>query len=151
MNIREVKNIILAALAAIGGILTEMTGGWDTTMQVLIVFMSADFLCGLILAGVFKKSKKSETGRLESDAGIKGIFKKVGILISIIIGVHLDMLLGYEVAIRNALIFYFVAIEGISIAENLALMGVPMPKFIIDMLEQMQGEASMFKKDKEQD
>ena len=82
-----------------------------------------------IVAGVFHKSGKSETGRLESGASWKGLIRKGMILLIVLIACRLDMLLG-TTYIRDAVIIAFCANELLSITENAGLMGVPIPKAI---------------------
>lgn len=128
------KDIILVALATVGSLLSNLFGGWDVTLQVLIGCMVVDYLTGLVVAAMFKKSPKSEGGALESRAGLKGIVKKCGILALVLIGVWLDQLLG-AAYVRVAVCLFFIANEGLSILENLGLMGVPYPAFIKNILE----------------
>jgi len=135
------KDAVLFGLAAIGSVLANMFGGWDVAMQVLIFFMAADYITGLVVAGVFKRSPKSETGALESRAGLKGLFRKGGILLVVLVAVCLDRLLG-AAYVRTAVCFFFIANEGLSILENLGLMGVPMLPFMKKMLEAMRDKAS---------
>lgn len=136
-----IKDAVLFGLAAVGSVLANMFGGWDVALQVLIFFMAADYLTGLVVAGVFKRSPKSETGALESRAGLKGLFRKGGILLVVLVAVWLDRLLG-AAYVRTAVCLFFVANEGISILENLGLMGVPLPPFMKKMLEAMRDKAS---------
>ena len=79
-NVVHIKNAVLAALAALGTFVANALGGWDAALQVLIGLMAADYVTGLIVAGVFKRSGKSETGALESRAGFKGLVRKCTIL-----------------------------------------------------------------------
>lgn len=130
----NIKNVVLGALAAAGAVLTEHLGGWDVALQVLVGFMAADYLTGLVVAGVFKCSAKSESGALESRAGFKGLVRKGGVLLLVYLAVLLDKATGAEY-IRTAVCFFFIANEGLSILENLGLMGVPYPKFLKNMLQ----------------
>jgi toxin secretion/phage lysis holin len=134
MNIVAIKNGVVAVLAVIGSAIANALGGWDTALQVLLIFMAVDYITGLIVAGVFKKSSKSESGALESRAGLKGLIRKLASLLVVLVGVCLDRLVGGAYA-RVAAIIFFCANEGISILENVGLMGVPFPKFLKDALE----------------
>lgn len=136
----QMKDMALAAMAALGSVLANLFGGWDVALQVLVSFMAADYLTGLIVAGVFKKSPKSEGGALESRAGFKGLVRKGGILLMVLVAVWLDKLLG-AAYVRTAVCLFFIANEGLSILENLGLMGVPMLPFLKNMLEALK-EAS---------
>ena len=135
-NVVHIKNAVLAALAALGTFVANALGGWDAALQVLIGLMAADYVTGLIVAGVFKRSGKSETGALESRAGFKGIVRKCTILMLVWVAAMLDRLTG-AAYIRTAVCLFFIGNEGLSILENTALMGVPYPAFIKNALEAM--------------
>lgn len=135
-----IKNIVLAVCAALGSIISNALGGWDVTLQVLVGFMVADYLTGLVVAGVFHKSKKSESGSLESRAGFQGLIRKCAILMLVLLGVMLDHAT-HSTFIRPAICFFFIANEGLSILENLGLMGVPYPAFLKNMLEALKKNA----------
>ena len=70
------KEKILALIGMLGSAITTSFGGWDTAIITLIIFMAIDYVTGLIVAGIFRKSPKSENGALESHAGWKGLCKK---------------------------------------------------------------------------
>lgn len=103
-------------------------------MIALIVLMSIDFLSGLLLAVVFKKSKKTESGRLSSAAGIKGLSKKIFILFLIAMSQQLDIILTTSF-IRDGAIIAFISMEGVSILENSTLAGLKVPTVIKNVLE----------------
>lgn len=128
------KEFVLVALSALGSGVAAMLGGWDGALQVLVGFMAADYITGLVVAGVFGKSSKSETGALDSRAGFHGLARKGGILLLVYLGVLLDRATG-ETVIRTAICLFFIANEGLSILENLGLMGVPYPSFLKNTLE----------------
>ncbi len=131
------KNELLTVLGVIGGAITSLFGGWDSALTTLLIFMATDYVTGLIVAGVFHKSKKTETGALQSHAGWVGICKKGVILLIVLIAYRLDLTIG-STFIRDAVIIAFVANELISIVENAGLMGVPIPSAItkaIDILK----------------
>lgn len=133
-NAMHIKNGVLAALAAVGTFLANAMGGWDAAMQVLVAMMIADYVTGILVAAVWKKSNKSETGALDSKAGFKGLLKKGVILLLVWLGVLLDNALG-AAYIRTAVVLFFIGNEGISLLENLGLMGVPFPTFLRRALE----------------
>ena len=120
-----------------GAAVAALFGGWDGAMLTLAIFMLADYVSGIALAGVFKRSKKSASGALESRAGLKGLFRKAGMLIVVIIAVRLDMLTGMNGVLRTGVIFALVANEAISLIENLGAMGVPLPKVLTKAIEQL--------------
>lgn len=143
----HIKDAVFAALAGAGSVLANLFGGWDVALQVLIFFMAADYLTGIIVAAVFNKSPKSEGGALESRAGFKGLCRKGGILLLVLVAAKLDELTG-AAYIRTAVCLFFVANEGLSILENLGFMGVPLPKFLKNMLEAMKDKADGGEADK---
>lgn len=132
------KNAICTAIGVVGGFIANLFGGWDAALTTLILAMAIDYASGLIVAGVFHKSKKSESGALESRAGWKGLCRKGMSLLIVLIGHRLDLAIGVAY-IREALIIGFIANETISIVENAGLMGLPLPAVItkaIDVLTQ---------------
>ena len=134
MDAIHIKNGVLAALAAVGTFVAHALGGWDAAMQILVALMAADYLTGVLVAAVWKRSNKSETGALDSKAGFKGLLKKGMILLLVWLGVLLDNALGASY-IRTAVVLFFVGNEGLSLLENLGLMGVPFPAFLKKALE----------------
>ena len=136
------KQGILAAAGALGSLIAGALGGWDLAVQALIVFMAIDFFSGWIVAAVFHKSKKSQTGGLDSRAGFKGLCKKVMILLLVVVGNLLDKQIG-AYYIRDAVCIAFMANELLSIVENASLMGIPIPAQIMKALDilQTKGEA----------
>lgn len=139
MEYNAVKNGVLAALAAVGSWVANALGGWDASMQVLVALMVADYLTGVLVAAVWHKSSKSSSGTLNSVAGFKGILKKCMIIMLVWIGVLLDQALGSAYA-RTAVVLFFVGNEGISLLENLGLMGVPFPAFLRRALEALRDQ-----------
>ena len=131
------KNTICGIMGLIGGAVASAFGGWSAGLTTLLIFMAIDYLSGLIVAGVFHKSPKSEGGALESRAGWKGLVRKGMTLLIVLVGCRLDILLGVTY-IREALVVAFCANELISITENAGLMGVPIPEALkeaIDLLK----------------
>jgi len=134
LNYIQIKNTALAVLAAVGGAAAQALGGWDMALQVLVGFMAADYLTGLLVAGVFKRSLKTPGGAISSRAGFLGLLRKCAVLLVVLLAVPLDRAAGSSF-IRTAVCLFFIANEGLSILENLGLMGVPYPAFLRDMLE----------------
>ena len=128
------KEILSAAIGALGGWLSWLCGGFGDAMLALIVFMALDYATGLIVAGVFHKSSKSETGALESKAGWKGLCRKGMTLIIVMMAALLDRLMG-TAYIRDAVIVGFIFNECLSILENAGLMGVSYPKALKNALD----------------
>lgn len=129
---------IEAALGTIGGAVAWTFGGWSESLTTLVIFMAIDYITGLTVAGVFKRSKKSESGALESRAGFKGLIRKSMVLLAVLVACRLDLLIGTGSFVRDSVIIAFIVNETISIFENMALMGIPLPEAIrkaIDILE----------------
>ena len=120
---------------AIGGFLGWFLGGYDGFIYALVIFVVIDYLTGAMVAVLEK--------RLSSQIGAKGICKKV--LIFTLIGVaHVidSQLIGNGSAIRTAVIFFYLSNEGISILENTAKIGLPIPEKLKAVLEQLNQEES---------
>lgn len=127
------KNGLLAALSAVGSAVLGALGGWDTGLQTLVFCMAVDWVTGMTVAGVFKKSAKSGDGALDSRVGFRGLCKKGAELVLVLVAVRLDGLLGGDYT-RTAVILFLVGNEGLSVLENLGLMGVPYPAFLKNAL-----------------
>lgn len=134
------KNMILAVVATIGGFITNALGGWDVLLFALICMMAADFITGWLVAAVWKKSNKSDTGALDSKASFKGLCRKFAVFILIWVAATLDTALGVHY-VRAAVCWFFIANEGLSLLENVGLMGMPYPKFLKDALEVLRNKA----------
>ena len=128
----DVKTLTCTVIGAVGGAIASIFGGWDAAMTTLI--MCIDYLSGLIVAGVFHASRKTDSGALESRAGWKGLCRKGMILLIVLIAYRLDLAIGVNY-IRDAVIIGFIANELISIVENAGLMGVPMPSVITKAID----------------
>lgn len=134
MEANTIKNGILMAAASAGAFLANAIGGWDVLMRVLVGMMAADYLTGLLIAAIWQKSNKSATGALDSKASFKGIVRKCAILLLIYIAVLLDAAIGTRY-IRSAVIIFYIGNEGLSLLENLCIMGVPHPTFMERVLQ----------------
>ena len=133
------KDFLSAAAGALGAISAKLLGSWNGALMTLLIFMAADYLSGLLLAGVFKKSPKSETGALESRAGFKGLVRKGIILIIVMLAIRLDMITGQNF-IADGVIIAFITNEAISITENAALIGIPLPKVLTNAIDILKKE-----------
>lgn len=140
----HIKNAICGALAVAGGAITSLLGGWDITLQVLLCCMAVDYITGLIVAGVFHNSGKSKTGALESRAGFKGLCRKCAVLLLVFLAALVDRYTGHSF-VRPAVCMFFIANEGLSILENIGLMGVPYPAFLKNMLEALKKQGDQGK------
>lgn len=128
------KNGICTAIGVVGSTIASFFGGFDAALITLLIFMGVDYATGLIVAGVFHKSEKTENGALESRAGWKGLCRKGVSLLVVLVACRLDMIMGSNF-IRDATVIAFIANETISIIENAGLMGVPIPSVITKAIE----------------
>lgn len=128
------------ALGVVGSVIASIFGGFDAALITLMIFMGIDYVTGLIVAGVFHKSQKSESGSLESRAGWKGLCRKGVTLLIVVVACRLDVVTG-STFIRDAVIIAFIANETISIVENAGLMGVPIPAVITKAIEILKNKA----------
>ena len=130
----HLKTFFVTAAGAVGGAVSWLIGGFSDAMLVLIVFMALDYMTGLIVAGVFHKSSKSESGALESKAGWKGLCRKGMTLGIVMMAALLDRVMG-TAYIRDAVIVGFIFNESLSILENAGLMGVSYPRALKNALD----------------
>lgn len=128
------KSYVCGVIGAVGSGLAFLFGGWDSAILTLLIFMGIDYVLGFLLAAVFKKSKHSESGALESRAGWKGLVKKGVTLLMVVVANLLDMQLHTDY-IRTGVCIAFMTNELISIIENAALMGVPVPGIITNAID----------------
>lgn len=131
------KEGICTFVGLVGSFIASLFGGWDAGLSTLLIFMSVDYVSGLIVAGVFHKSNKTNTGSLESKAGWKGLCRKCMILLFVLVAYRLDLVIGTNY-IRDAVIIAFIANELISLVENAGLMGVPLPEVITKAVDVLQ-------------
>ena len=131
-----------AMIALVGTIFTWLFGAWDTALIVLICFMVLDYTTGLTRAWVNQE--------VSSDVGLKGIARKSVILVVLIVSVLLDRLLNTGSWVFRTLVCYFyIANEGISLLENCACLGLPIPEKLKDALAQLKdGERKELKEEK---
>lgn len=121
--------LMKSLLTTIGTFFIYILGGFDIALKCLIISIVIDYLTGMM------KSYKSST--INSNICFKGIFKKISMICLVALSVILDFLTGDTGMIRNLVIYYLVANEGLSIVENLGQMGIMIPNAIIEKLEQI--------------
>ena len=134
------KSRFVAMIGAIGGFIASLFGGWDAVLSTLVLFMAVDYITGLIVAGVFHNSEKTENGSLESRAGWKGLCRKGVTLLVVLVAHRLDLAMGASF-VRDAVVIGFIVNETISIIENAGLMGIPIPPVIIRAVEVLKNKA----------
>lgn len=138
------KDTICMVLGLLGSYMAAFFGGWDAALVTLVIFMGVDYITGLLVAGVFHKSSKSETGALESMAGFKGLCRKGMMLLVVLVACRLDLVMGSNF-IRDAVVIAFIANEAISIVENAGLMGVPMPAPLVQAVDALKRKSEVDK------
>jgi len=126
----KILNYIKVIVMALGTGITWLLGTWDTALVVLVSFMVLDYGTGLLRAWINKE--------VSSDIGLKGIARKAVIFVVLIVAVMLDRLLNTGTWVFRTLVCYFyIANEGISLLENCAGLGLPIPEKIKDALAQL--------------
>lgn len=134
MKVENIWKAVMKMAALVGGAIGGALGGWDSLLAVLIGMMVADYLSGVIVA-CLGRSQKTEYGGLSSKVGWIGLAKKGMMLLVVLIGTLLDGALGLDNAMcRDAVCWFYVANEGLSLVENLNLIGVPFPQKIKEIL-----------------
>lgn len=128
------KGYVTTAFGVVGGFIASLFGGWDAALTTLVIFMGIDYVTGLIVAGVFHNSGKTESGALESRAGWKGLCRKGMTLLIVLIACRLDLIMNTNF-VRDAVVIGYIANETISIVENAGLMGLPIPSAITKAIE----------------
>ena len=123
---RALARAVDTRACVIGGMIASALGGWDGALATLLGFMAVDYVTGLLVAGVFHRSDKSDSGALSSNAGFRGLTKKGVMLLMVLLGARLDAFLALSF-FRDSVIIAFLTNELISILENAGLMGIPIP------------------------
>lgn len=120
--INDICSVILTTIV-------YLVGGIDIALQCLLIMIILDYISG-VASAIYNK-------KLNSQVGLKGILKKFMYLVIVCVSVILDRIIGNTGAIRTLVIYFFVANDGISILENIGKMGIPLPRKLIDTLEQL--------------
>lgn len=134
-----IKIFILSGVACVGAAIASLFGGWNGAMTTLVILMLIDYITGIIVAGVFHASPKSSGGALSSAVGFKGICRKFVILLIVVVACRVDLLLDTNI-IRDATCIGFCANELVSITENAGLMGIPLPRKLVEAIEVLRGD-----------
>ena len=131
---KEFWNTIQLAFAAVGGWLGYFLGGCDGLLYALLAFVVIDYITGVMYASADK--------HLSSEVGFKGICRKVLIFLLVGIANVLDVqVIGTGSVLRTAVIFFYISNEGVSLLENAAHLGLPVPEKIKTVLEQLHDRA----------
>lgn len=127
-------NVIFLDCSLIVSSISYLLGGIDNLLIMLLIIMAIDYITGICKAIISKK--------INSIVGVKGIVKKFGYLLIVVLAVLIDKIIGDTSAIRVLVIYFFIANEGISILENWALMGLPLPNKLKQIFEQLKNESN---------
>lgn len=130
----KIFNWTSTVIGIVGGFFVAIFGQWDSILWALLVIMVLDCLTGVIKA-IYTKTMSSEIG-------FKGLLKKITILIIVALSNVLQQITGDNVAIREIVIMFYVANDGISVLENVAVIYPQMPKAIKDILLQIRDSNS---------
>lgn len=128
------KETICVILGTITTALVYLLGGIDVALNCLLIAIALDYVSGVI------KAFNNKT--LSSRIGLRGLLKKIGILIIVMLAVLIDRVTGNTGAIRTLVLYYFVANEGLSIVENLGQAGLPIPKTIKNALKALKDQSN---------
>lgn len=130
----KIQIIIDSIAGAVGAVLGFMYGEVTGLFWALIAFMALDYITGVIVAVIEK--------RLSSEVGFRGLAKKFLILVFVAVGHIADTyILGGTPAAMSAVMLFYIANEGISIIENAAALGLPVPKKLTSIMEQIRNKS----------
>lgn len=121
------ETIFKSTVAVLGATITFLLGGWSPLLQVLVIFIILDYVLAVLVAAVF--------GELSSKKGFKGIAKKILILALVAVAYAIDRIMGDDTFIRDAVIFFYLANELLSILETVARTSLPIPNVLKRMVE----------------
>lgn len=131
---KNAAEVMQMAFAAMGGALGAVLGGWDGFLYALVLFVAVDYLTGVLVAVMRRK--------LSSEAGFRGIARKVVIFCLVAVAQVIDVqIIRNGSVVRTAVIFFYLSNEGISIVENAAALGLPVPRKLKDVLEQLKDDS----------
>lgn len=125
----KIFNAVSVFIGVAGGILAGIFGQWDTALWALVILMAMDYITGIIKAVYIKK--------LSSEEGYKGILKKITILVIVALANIVQVITGGVAAVREIVIMFYIANEGISVLENVAAVSTKMPASLKNILLQL--------------
>lgn len=135
------KDFVFGMVGLMGAYVAQAFGGWSTALVTLFICMVIDYVTGFMVAAIFKKSRKTDSGALASVVGFKGICKKGMMLFIILIAYRFDLTLG-TTYIRDTVVIAFMANEAVSIIENAGLMGLPVPSVLTKAIDVLKSKES---------
>lgn len=120
-------------LMTIGAALAWLIGGFDSLVQIFVLFIIIDYLTGLIKAWINKE--------MSSQKGLRGIVKKLALISLVVVAEKIDVLISGNDFVRNTILYSLITNETISILENAGMMGLPIPKQFYQALDKLKGKA----------
>lgn len=133
------KEAILGFVGIIGAQIAAAFGGWTSALTTLVLLMAADYVTGMVVAGVFHRSPKTEKGGLDSSIGFMGLAKKCMIILFVLIAHRLDLTMGTTYWKDSVCIAYTIN-ELLSLIENAGIMGVPIPDPLQNAIDALKGQ-----------
>ena len=127
------ENLFKSAVAVGGAVVSYLFGGWSALLSILLTFVAMDYISGVLAA--------AKEGKLNSNIGLWGIARKVSIFVVVSIAHLVDTALGESHLFRDAVIFFYLANEVLSITENLGRLGAPIPPIIRQAVEVLRGKS----------
>lgn len=127
--VKKIKHIINGTASLTATQITWFFGGWDVALQVFLTMLFLDYVTG-ICSAIYNH-------KMNSEIGAKGIIKKFGYIVIVVIAVILDRVVGDTGALRTLVIYFFISNEGISILENWGKLNLPLPKKLFKVLYQL--------------
>ena len=134
------ENLLKAYISVSGSAVSFLWGGWSALLGILLAFVVIDYLTGIIAAGL--------EGKLSSNVGLRGIAKKVFIFVMVAVAHLVDSALGEQHLFRDAVIFFYLANELLSITENAGRVGLPVPKKLLNAVDVLKGKSNEKGEDK---
>lgn len=127
------ETLFKSIIAVSGAIVTFLVGGWSPLLQVLVIFIIADYVLGVLVAASY--------GKLSSKIGFRGIAKKVIILALVAVAYSIDTIMGDDTFIRDAVIFFYLANELLSILETVGKTNLPVPDVLKKAVETLNSKS----------
>ena len=140
------KGTIMSVVGVAGSFIAGLFGGWSSALTTLVIFMGVDLVTGWILAVVFHKSPKTESGAYESKTGWKGLCRKCMTFLLVFVSYRIDIIIGSSY-VMDAVCIAFIFNEIVSIIENAGLMGLPIPNVLKNAIDILKNKSEGAEKD----
>jgi len=127
------ETLIKSIVAVVGATISFLLGGWSPLLQVLVIFIALDYVIGVTVAAYL--------GQLSSKIGFRGIAKKILILLLVAVAYTIDTIMGDDTLIRDAVIFFYLANELLSIIESVGKTSLPVPDVLKNAVESLKNRS----------